>query len=168
VDASDADADPITAIRDGWDLHLRYGIANPTFYSRIYGRAVPEQPCGVVSEVEAMLLRALQPAAAQGRLCVAPEHAAREILAASTGVILTLISQPADQRDLALSHHVRDPILDRITTTSLDSAQTDTTAKSSLTSAAIALSAAPTHDPAALTDGELVLLKEWLTKLSDA
>lgn len=55
-----------------------------------------------------------------------------------------------------------------IITTSLDSAQTDTTAKSSLTSAAIALSAAPTHDPAALTDGELVLLKEWLTKLSDA
>ena len=56
MDAPDADADPITVIRDGWDLHLRYGIANPTFYSRIYGRAVPEQPCGVVSEVEAMLL----------------------------------------------------------------------------------------------------------------
>ena len=40
-----------------------------------------------------MILRALEPAARAGRLRVPAEQAAREILAASTGVVLTLITQ---------------------------------------------------------------------------
>jgi hypothetical protein len=50
---------------------------------------VPGQPCGVITDVEQMILRTLQPAAEQGRK---PQAA---ILAASTGVVLTFIAQPA-------------------------------------------------------------------------
>jgi hypothetical protein len=46
--------------------------------SRARGR-----PCAVVADVEAMILQALQPLARARRLRVAPERAAREILAAA-------------------------------------------------------------------------------------
>jgi len=96
-----ASRDPIDDIREGWDLHVRYGLENPSFYGLVYGRAIPGKPCGVVAEVEAMILRALAPAARAGRLRVPAEQAAREILAASTGVVLTA-DHAAGRRSLAL------------------------------------------------------------------
>jgi hypothetical protein len=124
---------------------------------------VPGQPCGVVTEVEAMILEALQPVARARRLRVAPERAAREILAASTGVVLTLIAQPPEHVDLSLSDDVRDAILERITTTPRRKANHD---GAPLASAAIALDAALADDPAPLSDGETTLLREWLRRLS--
>ena len=157
--------DPIEDIRHGWDLHVRYGLENPGIYARIYGRAVPGQPCGVVAEVEQMILQALQPAARQGRLRVPPEQAARQILAASTGVILTLISQPPDTLDLSLSTGVRDAVLDRISKAPGRRRQTSPDA-APLVPAAIALRAALRDDTGPLTDTETALLDDWLTRLS--
>lgn len=154
--------DPLDDIRDGWDLHVRYGLENPYFYALIYGRAVPGQPCGVVAEVEAMILQALQPAARERRLRVAPEQAAREILAASTGVVLTLITDSPEHVDLSLSDDVRDAILERITTTPQPEAKHD---GAPLASAAIALDAALAETPASLSSGEAALLREWLRRL---
>jgi len=161
--ADGATTDPIGDIRDAWDLHVRYGLENPSFYTLTYGRAVPGQPCGVVAEVEAMILEALQPVARARRLRVAPERAAREILAASTGVVLTLIAQPPEHVDLSLSDDVRDAILERITTTPRRAVKDD---GAPLASAAIALDAALADDPAPLSDGEATLLREWLRRLT--
>jgi AcrR family transcriptional regulator len=143
------DGDPLDDIRAGWDLHVRYGLENPYFYGLVYGRVIPGKPCGVVAEVEAMILQALQPAARSGRLRVPPEQAAREILAASTGVVLTLITQP--EGDLSLSDDVRDAVLARITTES-----------GPVASAAAALDAALGTE---LSEGETALLREWLRRL---
>jgi len=144
--------DPVDDIREGWDLHVRYGLENPYFYGLVYGRAVPGKPCGVVAEVEAMILRALEPAAHSGRLRVPAAQAAREILAASTGVVLTLITQP--EGDLSLSDGVRDAVLARITTV-----------PGPLSAAAIALDSALGQAPEGLSEGETVLLREWLRRL---
>ena len=141
--------DPIDDIREGWDLHVRYGLENPSFYGLIYGRAVPGKPCGVVAEVEAMILRALQPAAAAGRLRVPAEQAAREVLAASTGVVLTLITTGADP---SLSEDIRDAVLARLVI-----------ADGPVAEAAAALDAV--LDDAALSPGELILMREWLRRL---
>jgi len=165
-DESVDEDDPISAIRDGWVLHVQYGLENPNFYTRIYGRPIPERPCGVVSQVEAMILNALQPAARKRRLRVAPEQAARQIVAASTGVVLTLISQPAEDRDLALSHDVRDALLERITTSPSERRKTKRDEQATVASAAIALGAALAEAPTILTEGELALLREWLQRLS--
>lgn len=145
-----ASGDPIDDIREGWDLHVRYGLENPTFYGLVYGRAIPGKPCGVVAEVEAMILRALQPAARAGRLRVPAEQAAREILAASTGVVLTLITQP--DGDLALSDEVRDAVLGRIVT-----------ADGPVAEAAAALDAVLGQSD--LSEAETALLREWLARL---
>jgi AcrR family transcriptional regulator len=156
-------SDPLDDIRDGWDLHVRFGIEHPYFYTLIYGRAIPSRPCGVVADVEAMILATLQRAARERRLRVAPEQAAREILAASTGVVLTLIAQPAGAVDRSLSDDVRDAILARIAT---PDEQTARPGEAPVAAAAIALTAALADDPAALSEGEATLLREWLRRLS--
>ena len=142
-------SDPIDDIREGWDLHVRYGLENPSFYGLIYGRAVPGKPCGVVAEVEAMILRALEPAARAGRLRVPAERAAREILAASTGVVLTLITSGEDE---SLSREVREAVLGRIVT-----------APGPLAEAAEALDAALGQSE--LSEAETALMREWLARL---
>lgn len=162
-----AKSDPIDAIRRGWDLHVRFGIENPNFYSHIYGRAVPGQPCGVVAKVEAMILQTLQPAALQGRLRVSPERAARQILAASTGVVLSLISEPSDTMDTALSDAVRDAILVSISAPARGSRRRAAKKTSARATAAVALRAALDGDAAPLSDSEAALLDDWLVRLSD-
>jgi AcrR family transcriptional regulator len=142
-------SDPIEDIRAGWDLHVRFGLENPSFYGLIYGRVVPGQPCGVVAEVEAMILRALEPAARSGRLRLPAEQAAREILAASTGVVLTLITSGDDPM---LSEDVRDAVLARIVT-----------ADGPVAEAAEALDAV--LGQSALSEAETALLREWLDRL---
>jgi len=58
-----------------------------------------------------MRLDALEAAAQQGRLRVSPAEAAAYILAASSGVTLSLIQQPLSERDVSLSDRVRDSVL---------------------------------------------------------
>ncbi len=149
-EAAGTSLDPIDDIREGWDLHVRYGLENPSLYGLVYGRAIPGKPCGVVAEVEAMILRALEPAARAGRLRVAPEQAAREILAASTGVVLTLITQPGD--DLSLSDEVRDAVLASVVT-----------ADGPVAEAAAALDAVLGQSK--LSEAETALMREWLARL---
>ncbi|MEZ0075539.1 TetR/AcrR family transcriptional regulator [Planotetraspora sp. GP83] len=163
-DQASASADPIEEIRQGWDIHVEFGLQHPASYAHIYGRVERGKRCGVVAEVEAMLLQALAPAARQGRLAVTPADAAAEVLAASSGVILTLITQPEDAVDPGLSTRVRDAILDSITTGStspVSSGGEVTTA-----SAAIALASTLEDAPTVLNDAETALLRDWLGRIA--
>jgi AcrR family transcriptional regulator len=159
------DDDPIERIRTGWDLHVRFGLENPSFYALVYGRARPGQPCAVVAELQAMILKTLEPAATSGQLRVAPEHAAAQIVAASSGVALSLIAQPEDKRDLALSDRVRDAILSSITT---PTSRRATAPKPTRASAAVTLVAALDETPEGFSETEAALLREWLQRLAAA
>jgi AcrR family transcriptional regulator len=166
-DPSSDPQDPIEEIRQGWDRHVQFGLQHPAFYAYIYGRVERGKRCGVVDEVQAMLLHALEPAARQGRLTISPSDAAAQILAASSGVILALITDPADEPDLALSLRVRDAILESVT--SRRTGRDSKTAAVSTTSAAIAL--ASTLDeapPPSLSVAELALLRVWLDRLAES
>jgi AcrR family transcriptional regulator len=160
----DGAADPIEAIREGWDLHVGFGLENPMFSTLVYGRAIPGRPCAVVADVEAMVLETLRPAAAQGRLRVAPEQAAAQIVAASSGVLMTLITQPPEAVDLGLSGQVRDAILAAITTAPRGSGAPRRKV-APRAAAAIALAAALEEDDAPLSATESALLREWLGRL---
>ncbi|RCG32774.1 TetR/AcrR family transcriptional regulator [Sphaerisporangium album] len=106
------EAGRISAIARAWDTHVRFGVEHPAFYAHIYARVEPGYRCGVVSVVEQMLLEALE--RARSVLAVDPAQAARMILAASTGVILTLISELDGDPHWELSERVRDAILDSL------------------------------------------------------
>lgn len=161
-EAEDASPDPFQAIRDGWDIHVRFGVEHPTFYAYIYARATTGARCGVVSDVEAMLLKALEPAARQGLLTVTPAVAAAEILAASTGVIMTLITTPEAERDPLLSTRVRDAIRAAVT---VQHAQEGGGQSVTPASAAVALLSVLDDADAALSNTERALLRDWLTRL---
>ena len=112
--------DPLEDVRAGWDSHVSFGLEFPGAYAHIYGNVKPGVPCGVTEDVRAHLLEALQPAAIQGRLRVSPAEAATRILAACSGVTLTLIQQSATERDLGLSEGMRESVLASISNVPTD------------------------------------------------
>ncbi|MCO1660104.1 TetR/AcrR family transcriptional regulator [Pseudonocardia humida] len=154
--------DPIAAVRDGWDAHVRFGVEHPAFYAHIYGRVQRGRRCGVVGEVEAMILRTLEPAARAGRLTVPATAAAADILAASSGVTLALITTGADEVDWAMSARVRDAVLASVARTAQPVPPTPTDVAAAATALAAALPQAPTE----LGRHETALLRDWLDRLA--
>ena len=155
--------DPLEDVRAGWDSHVAFGLKVPGAYAHIHGNVKPGVPCGVTEDVHAHLLRALQPAASQGRLLVSAAEAATRILAAGSGVTLTLIQQPAAERDLGLSERMRESVLASISDAAEASPPNAPVARQALESVAAAIDAAGSP----LTIGERTLMRELLARLAD-
>ena len=185
--------DPVDAVRFGWDAHVRFGAEFPAFYLHIYGRARQGQPCGVVEEVAEMILRTLGPVADAGRLAVSPREAAAELLAASSGVILAIITAQVPDSGEAVSVRIREAVLAAVLApgggTGLVGRHPDgTTAQggegaigsvhaewtdAGLGAAPVprlaqALAAAVEREGASLGPAETVLLQQWLRQLAAA
>ena len=153
--------DALEDIRAGWDNHVAFGLEFPSAYTHIYGNIKPGVRCGVTDDVRAHLLNALQPAAEQQRLRVSAAEAATHILAACSGVTLTLIQQPPGERDLGLSERMRESVLAAI-------AHTPTTAAETTQHALHTLSSALENARSPLSAGERALMRELLARLADA
>jgi AcrR family transcriptional regulator len=153
--------DPIDAVREGWDSHVAFGLEYPSAYAHIYGNVKPGVPCGVTEDVRAHLLQALQPAAEQGRLRISVGEAAAEILAASSGVTLALIQQPADERDLGLSLRMRETVLAAIAEPAAPPVE-----KSELAVALETFTRALDDDGSDLTPGERAIMRELLGRVA--
>jgi hypothetical protein len=161
---SDSD-DPLEDVRAGWDSHVAFGLEFPSSYVHINGNVRPGVPCGVTEDVRAHLLEALQPAAMQGLLLVSAAEAAARILAACSGVTLTLIQQPPAERDLGLSGRMRESVLASISDAS---AETPTLHAPSARQALESVAAAIDEAGSPFTIGERTLMRELLARLADA
>jgi AcrR family transcriptional regulator len=156
--------DALDDIRAGWDNHVAFGLEFPSAYAHIYGQVKPGIRCGVAEDVREHLLEALQPAAKQGRLRVSAAEAATRILAACSGVTLTLIQQPPGERDLGLSERMREGVLASIAETSNDaSAAAPPTERDALRWLSLALD----RDDDRLTTGERALMRELVRRLAN-
>jgi len=156
--------DSLEDVRAGWDSHVAFGLEFPGAYAHIYGNVKPGVPCGVTEDVRAHLLEALQRAAIQGRLLVSPAEAATRILAACSGVTLTLIQQPPAERDLGLSERMRESVLASISDVPREtSALNAPAARQALETVATAIDEASSP----LTIGERTLMRELLARLAD-
>ncbi|HJP75946.1 MAG TPA: TetR/AcrR family transcriptional regulator [Pseudonocardiaceae bacterium] len=156
--------DPVEDLRGGWDLHVGFGVANPAFYTLMYGepRADYSTPAAAMRAQE--ILHALVGRiAAAGRLLVSVERAAQMIHSASSGVALSLIATKPEDRDPELSTRVREAILAAITT---DTAQP--VAEAGTASHAIALKASLPGASTGLTAAEQALLVQWLDLIAQA
>lgn len=153
-------ADPIEALRQGWDLHIEFGINNPAIYSLMYGdvRSGAKSPAG--AKARSMLIELMQRIAASGRLKMTEEKAADLVHAYACGTVFTLLSKPADERDMALSQSAREIALQAVTNVSSKAKE------SALVPTAIALKALVTNTTTAgFTENELALFREWLGRL---
>lgn len=179
--------DPVDDLRVAWDLHIRFGLTQPAYYTLAYGQAragqVPRAGQKAVAELQRMITRV----AAAGRLRMSIERAAAIMHASSVGTILTLIGAPPEQRDLRTADAAREIVLAAISTPATappgtgetggsgdtggtgetsgtgETGEADDTAK-----AAMALRAALARsDSPAVTPAERSLLVEWLNRLAD-
>jgi hypothetical protein len=102
------------------------------------------------------------------RLTASPSaraEAAAHLLAASSGVTLSVIQQPVSERDQSLSDRMRENVVAAITA---GGGPTTTTAGGgSLRSAVRVLSTALEAATSALTAGERALMRELLARLAD-
>ncbi|SDG87746.1 TetR/AcrR family transcriptional regulator [Pseudonocardia oroxyli] len=152
--ATESSGDPIQDIRAGWDVHVAFGLANPGFYTLMYGKVRPgHSPAAQARPSE--ILRALTArAAAQHRLVVPSEQAAAHVLVANIGVTLRQIVLATP--DPALSAAVREGVIAAITGTG--------TLRDDPLAAAMEIAAA---HPDVLGRTQTTLLIEWLTALAE-
>jgi AcrR family transcriptional regulator len=152
--------DPVDDLRAGWDLHVGFGVANPAFYTLMYGEARPNTSPAAV-RAEEILHSLVRRVAAAGRLLVSVERAAQMIHSAGSGVALNLIATKPEDRDPELSPRVREAILTSITTDAPTAA-----GGAGAASHAIALKASLPGAYTGLTEAEQALLIQWLDRIA--
>lgn len=153
----DPDADPVDALRAGWERHIGFGLANPQLFRLMMHTARRTTDGRAALEAGLRVLRELiHRVAVAGRLRVSEERALALIGAAGTGVLLTLLDGP--ERDDGLPDAAWAAVsavilVDRPAATAGPAA------------AAVTLRAALPELPG-FTPAERELLGEWLDRLS--
>lgn len=155
-------ADPVQDLTAGWDSHVAFALAHPSYYRLMHSPAMRTPP-PAAAEAFGLLTEVLERCAAAGRLRVSTEAAAQMVMAANVGVALLLVSQPERYTDAALSRRARDAVFAAI----LADQQPDDAA-GHVGRLAVGLAALLRQSPAPeLSAGEAALLQEWLTRLSN-
>jgi AcrR family transcriptional regulator len=156
--------DPVQALRAGWDLHVEFGLANPELYLLMYANPQPEAKSLAACQAFEMLGEHMQRVAAAGRLRVSVTRACSLYHAAALGVVMSLLANVPEQRDLSLSSTARDHALTGITTdASAGSTPTIVVSANQLR----ALLTQSRKGTSILTDAERLLLSEWLARLTE-
>lgn len=150
--STESSGDPIQDIRTGWDAHVAFGLANPGFYTLMYGKVRPGHAPEAQSRPSEILRALTTRAAEQGRLVAPPEQAAAHVLVTNIGVTLRqiILAKP----DPNLSAAVREGTIAAITGTS--------TQLDNPLAAAVEI-AASRADALGVTQTQLLI--EWLTTL---
>jgi AcrR family transcriptional regulator len=159
--------DSVEDLRQGWDLHVGFGLANPTFYALMYGDPRPGAELTAAKEAAEILHGLVSRVAEAGRLRVEVQRAARMIHAAGSGVTLTLIGTEPEERDPALSEATREAVLAAVTTDGPDEEATGGDDCGRAANRAVALKAILPEAEEELTPGERALLSEWLDRIAD-
>ena len=145
--------DPVEDMRQGWDMHVAFGLANPALFRIMSSN--PRSPAAAAGlRVLAERVRAIARAA---RLRTGEERAAAMLHAACTGTVLTLVGD-GENADPGLSGATREAVLSAITTDPI-AGVTDGVA------AAAATLRARLDEAGSLTKGEKGFLDELLLRL---
>jgi AcrR family transcriptional regulator len=158
----ESSGDPVEALRVGWDIHVEFGLGNPELYLLMYADPRPGHDSPAAQQAFGLLDRHMQRVAAAGRLRVSVARACAVYHAAAVGLVMLLLSQAPEQRDLGLSTLARDHALNGITNTS------PPTSSSTLPAVANQLRALLRNRSEAqnvLSDAERSLLLEWVQRL---
>lgn len=151
--------DPVDDLRQGWDLHVGFGLEHPHVYAAMYSSPDPVSVPDAVIKADRILEEIVERIAKAGRLATNVAAATAMIGAAGRGATLTLIATPPAQRDPGLSHELREAVLATVTTE--PPAEAPNRARH-----AAALAATIDDGPAVLSNAERELLGEWLHRLT--
>src|SRR5450759_621970 len=154
-------ADPLEDLRSGWDSHTRFAIAHPNAYRLLFGSGAVGQ-AESAAEAMRLLREVLDRLAAQGRLRLDPEVAARVVMAANTGVALALVLRPELYADATLSPMLRDIVHGALVS---DAAPASDAGESDRIAAITLRSTLPATSGDLFTERETGLLDEWLERI---
>ncbi|PPI15711.1 TetR family transcriptional regulator [Rathayibacter sp. AY1D2] len=148
--------DPVEDLRAGWAAQVEFGLANPALFRLL---SDPGRASGSPAALSGrrVLAARVQRVAAEGRLRVPEERAVGLIQAAGTGVVTTLLSTPAADRDPGLADAALDSVLAGILTDPPSPGD-----GGRLTALVGARALAP--ELAGLTPAERLLLADWLDR----
>lgn len=155
--------DPLDDLRAGWDSHVAFALAHPHAYRLLFGTALATTP---EAGAEAMrLLRVnLERLASIGRLAIAPDVAARIVMAANTGVALALLLRPSDYPDMAISTTVRNTVYRSILVPT-DTTKPDVAEACSVAATTLRADLTSTQADGLFSAAESRLLDEWLQRI---
>ena len=169
--------DPVQDLRDGWDSHVAFAHANPSYYRLMHSTVVRTAP-PAAGEAFRLLSVVLERCAAAGRLKVSTDLAAQMIMTANVGVALLTISQSSTFHDPDLSRRVRDSVHAAVLANPTDQSgngqpgtgePNDVDDQAETSRVAAGLAALLRRSPAeSLSNGEATLMQEWLARLSDS
>jgi len=159
--SAERSADPLEDLRSGWDSHTRFALAHPNAYRLLFGSGALAQ-AESAAEAMRLLREVLDRLAAQGRLRLDPETAARVVMAANTGIALAMVLRPELYADAVLSTTLRDIVHGALVvdaTPAPDPGAPDRIAATTLRSAL------PATAGDLFTEREAGLLDEWLARI---
>ncbi|MBY8856557.1 TetR/AcrR family transcriptional regulator [Nocardia sp. CA2R105] len=150
-------ADPIADLRDGWDLAVEFGLANPALYTLMYSE--PQRSDSPALRAGMDILRGrVGRLAAGGWLRVNEELAVMVIHSSALGAVLTWLSLSPDRRDPALLRVLRESMVTAVTN------EQPAVQDSTVSGTARALRAI-LPERTSLSAAEQHLLTEWLDRL---
>jgi AcrR family transcriptional regulator len=154
--------DPVDDLREGWNRHVEFGVANPELYALMYGSPRAGRPFEAATRAAELLHGLVERIAAAGRLRLDVDAAAEMLHAVGTGVTLSLIATPPDRRDPELSERTREAVLAAVT---VEPRKRAGGRQPTPASHAIALKAALPELDTPLSEAERGLLAEWLDRI---
>jgi AcrR family transcriptional regulator len=155
--------DPVADLYSTWDHHIDFALKNRAVYRTAYAPALAKVPPGV-EKARQLLVERLVRCAEVGRLATTPDEAAQVMMAAATGVALSLISQPSIFDDPALSQRVRNSVLGELLVEAVPTHHRPDPLKS----VALQMAALIRANGTPLTGPELALMLQWLGAISSA
>lgn len=165
--AQNTSDDPVVTLRQGWDMHVAFGLANPDAYALIYGDSRTLEDT-TTREDDVLLHDLVSRVARAGRLRVSVPHAVRLLAAGGEGVTLALISTPPESRDPELSAAMREAIFAAILVDSApSSASSGCSGTERIAVGAVSLRALLAGKQSLLSAPEQRLLEEWLDRLAE-
>jgi AcrR family transcriptional regulator len=97
--ALDGTADPVMRLAAAWNLHIRFGFAEPATYLLVFAQP---RPAPARNEAIALLRRVVERVAAAGRLRTSVERAIGIMHATGVGVVVSQLALAPADRDMGL------------------------------------------------------------------
>lgn len=151
--------DPLQDLRDGWDMHVAFGVAHPGLVAIMQGGPSRPPSAAAAAGLE-VLRRRVRRIALAGRLRVSESRAVALLHAVGTGTVLALLEVEEERRDPGLSQAAREAVMAAIT------GAADAAAAPGPRGAAAALRAS-LDVTTVLSSGERHLLEELLDRIAD-
>jgi AcrR family transcriptional regulator len=158
--------DLVTDFRRGWDMHVEFGVENPTLYDLMYGRPLMERASPAAETARSELLAFMRRFENAGRLRLPVETATDVVESAATGVTLHLVRTrlPASAPAVAI---IRDAVMAAVIAPTPIHGHA-TASPDVITAAARLRDKLPRGPVATLRASEAALLHDWLEVLSTA